>query len=135
MIHAHGNISRKEFKLDSILDSIKDSLNIQTEDTNFDSQIIMLINSAFAKVHQVLSGQESVFSISDKSALWTDFTTDDGLNFVKTYIYSKVKLVFDPPSTAAFLEALKQQITEYEYMLSIYVTINTPDPIVTTEEV
>lgn len=39
--------------------------------------------------------------------------------FVKTYICSKTKLLFDPPNNSAALTALNNIIAEYEWRISI----------------
>lgn len=38
---------------------------------------------------------------------------------VKTYMYLKVKLLFDPPPNASVLTAMKEQIQEYEFELEV----------------
>ena len=40
---------------------------------------------------------------------------------VKTYIYLKVRLVFDPPQSSAAMEAIKQNIAELEWRLNVTV--------------
>lgn len=85
---------------DSILQSIKKLLGITSECTDFDQDIMMLINSVFLDLQQIGAGPEDGFSIFDSSAKWADFAKDTSLlNGVKSYVYLRVKLVFDPPSS------------------------------------
>lgn len=104
--------------MDSILTSIKQLLNGIPEDcTDFDGPIIAHINSAFFRLHELGAGPESGFYITDKSSVWRDFINDDvKKEWVKTYIYLKVKLVFDPPQQAALIESIDRQIKELEWL-------------------
>jgi hypothetical protein len=89
---------------------------------HFDADIIMHINSAFSTLTQLGVGPEEGFVIKDKTAIWTDFIQDDKrLEFVKTYIYLKVKLVFDPPLSSSVLDAMNRQINELEWRLNVAV--------------
>lgn len=107
---------------DSILTSIKKLLGITEEYEYFDADILMHINMAFMVLYQLGVGPKTCFSIEDKSATWSDFLEDaTDLAGVKTYIYQKVKLVFDPPQSSAAMEALKQSIAELEWRLNVAV--------------
>lgn len=67
-------------------------------------------------------GPQDGFFIKDETDLWTDFIQDDKrLEFVKTYIYLKVKLVFDPPLSSSVLDAMNRQINELEWRLNVAV--------------
>ena len=107
--------------MDSILTSIKKLLGITEEYTHFDSDIIMHINSVFMILAQLGVGPSGGFSIDDETATWTDFLGDDidKLSAVKSYIYMKVRLVFDPPTGSALLDSMKESIKEYEWRLNI----------------
>ncbi len=119
---------------DSILDTIKKMLGIPATDTAFDTDIITNINSVFMILNQLGVGPDIVFEITDSSAVWSDFTTDILLySAVKTYIYLKVKLVFDPAGTSFVLDAMQKQILELEWRLSVQVPIP-PDPVIPPEE-
>lgn len=105
---------------DSILTSIKKLLGMTEEYTNFDTDIIIHINSVFMNLHQLGVGPSEGFRIEDEYTTWDDYITeDDNLDAVKTYIYLKVKLVFDPPLNGSVMEALKQSIAEYEWRLNV----------------
>lgn len=106
--------------MDSILTSIKKLLGIDESYEIFDPDIIMHINSVFMVLRQMGVGPPGGFSISDDSAVWTDYIPDiEKIEAVKTYIYMKVRLVFDPPTSSALLDALKQSIQEYEWRLNV----------------
>lgn len=106
--------------MESILTSIKKLLGIAADYEQFDTDIIIHINSAFSTLTQLGVGPSGGFIIQDETSTWSDFTADDPkLEFVKTYIYLKVRLVFDPPTTGSVIEAIKQNISEYEWRLMI----------------
>ena len=96
----------------SILDTIKKLLGIASSDTSFDTDIIIHINSAIASLRQLGVGPVEGYSIKSKADMWTGYltTTPELFESVKTYIYLKVRLAFDPPSSTAVLEAFKQMI-------------------------
>lgn len=105
--------------MESILTSIKKLLGPSAEYEHFDPDIIMHINSALMVLTQIGVGPAEGFVIEDETSLWTDFLpSGKNLEAVKTYIYLKVKIVFDPPLNAAVLESYKQQIVEYESRLN-----------------
>lgn len=115
---------------ESILNTIKQMLGIPTTDTAFDTDIIININSAFMVLNQLGVGPDTVYSISNSTPVWSDFLTEVSMySAVKTYIYLKVKLTFDPPGTSFLLDAIKNQILEYEWRLTAQVPIP-PDPVV-----
>lgn len=112
---------------DSILVSIKKLLGITEEYDYFDADVIMHINMAFMVLYQLGVGAKTPFSIEDASATWSDFMGDStDLAGVKTYVFLKVKLVFDPPQSSAAMEAIKQNIAELEWRLNV-----TADPATT----
>lgn len=105
---------------ESILDSIKKLLGISAECTSFDTDIILHINSVLAVLNQLGAGPEEGFFIFDSSAKWSDVIDDNSrLNLVKSYIYSKVKLLFDPPASSSVLSALERTVSELEWRISI----------------
>lgn len=104
--------------MDSILNSIKIQLGIHPEDLGFDNEIVLLINQAFSTLHQLGLGPVGGFFIVDSSALWNDYNIDDiVLQWSKAYIYLKVKLIFDPPQNASYLNSIKEMINEYEWRI------------------
>jgi hypothetical protein len=122
--------------VESILNTIKQMLGISTTDTAFDTDIIVNINSAFMTLQQLGIGDpDVVFSIEDNTATWLDFLTTDSVFYpaVKTYIYLKVKLAFDPAGTSFVINSMTDQIRELEWRLTVQVPIP-PDPILVPEE-
>lgn len=106
--------------IDSVLLSTKKLLGIDSEDTNFDTDIIIHINSVFMVLNQLGVGPSSTFSITGNDETWTDFIAGKtNLSGVRTYVYMKVRLVFDPPSTAAFVSSWTNVTMEYENRLSL----------------
>jgi hypothetical protein len=105
---------------DSILDSTKKVLNLDSEYTPFDQDIIMHINGVFSTMYQLGVGPEEGFAIEDKTSTWTAFLgSDPRLNHVKTYVYLRVRLLFDPPTTGYLVEALQRQIEELAWRLNV----------------
>ena len=105
----------------SILTSTKKILGIEESYTAFDPDIIMHINTVFAVLTQVGIGPVAGFAIEDSTATWDAFLgTDPLLNSVKTYVYLRVRLLFDPPATSFAIEAMKEQIKEIEWRLNAY---------------
>lgn len=106
--------------MDSILTSIKKLLGITADYTHFDPDIIMHINSAFSVLTQLGVGPPEGFRIEDDMKTWTDFIEDTTkLESIKTYIYLKVSLWFDPPTSSAILSAKERQISELEWRLNV----------------
>lgn len=106
--------------MESILTSIKRLLNIMPECEDFDEQIIMHINTAFSDLRQLGVGPAEGFSIEDESAIWTDFIAEfKKWHEVKTCVYKKVRLAFDPPLSAAAVASLEKQIAEEEWRLHV----------------
>lgn len=108
--------------MESILTSIKKMLGISKEYTHFDEDLIMHINSALAVLGQLGVGPSEGFFIEDESAEWSDFVSDlSKLQFIKTYVYQKVKLLFDPPQSSAAIQALNESIREFEWRINVQV--------------
>lgn len=104
---------------DSILTSIKKVIGITAEDTSFDEDLIMHINSEFDFLKQ-LGVSDSDFAIEDANDDWSDYLPDDNsLNAVKTYICLRAKKVFDPPSSSILLQALNEEINRYEWKINV----------------
>lgn len=107
---------------DSILLSIKKLLGIGDDYKHFDEDIIMHINSVFMILNQLGIGPEAGFSISDESSMWEDFTEDITLlEALRTYVYMRVRLMFDPPSSSFVLTSFENQIKELEWRLNVMV--------------
>lgn len=104
----------------SILKSIKKALGIADEYTAFDMDIIMHINSVFSTLHQLGVGPREGFFIEDSQAKWSQFLgTNLNINSVKSYVYLRVRLLFDPPNTSFAVESFKKQAQELEWRLNV----------------
>lgn len=104
-------------KMESILTSIKKLLGIQAEYTAFDQDLIIHINTVFIILNQLNVGPEEGFMIVDGSESWDDFIKGINETMVKTYIYLKVRLMFDPPTSGVLVESMNSMISELEWRL------------------
>lgn len=105
---------------DSILNSTKKALGLDPDYDVFDLDVIMHINTVFGTLNQLGVGPDAGFMIDADSDTWVSFLgTDPRLNQVKTYVYLRVRLLFDPPGTAFLMEASKAQIQELEWRLNV----------------
>ena len=103
----------------SILTSIKKLLGIAEEDTSFDQDIIMHINTVFAILSQLGVGPANGFSIEDDGAIWSDYLGNaTNLELVKSYIYMKVRSMFDPPTSSILADAMNKNIGELEWRIN-----------------
>lgn len=110
--------------MESILTSIKKLLGIAEDYEPFDPEIIMHINSTLFILNQLGVGPDAPFSISDKSTTWNDFLGSDisNLEAVKTYVATKVKLMWDTSTmSSAAMEAAKNIVAEMEWRLNVAV--------------
>lgn len=103
----------------SILTSVKKSLGLAEDMVEFDMDVIMAINTALNVLTQLGVGPENGFQIEDSSSIWSDFTgrQNKKLNMVKTYVYTKTRLIFDPPMSTSVQECMKETIRELEFRL------------------
>lgn len=106
--------------MESILTSIKKLLGIPEEYTAFDQDVIIHINSVFMILTQLGVGPSTGFSITDEDDTWDDYASDQTkIELVKSYIYLKVKLIFDPPTSSAAIDSINRQISEFEWRLNV----------------
>ena len=112
-------VTPAENNANSILGSIKKMLNLDGID-EYDVDVIIHINTALFTLTQIGVGPSKGFSISDKTAVWTDFVPDvERIEAIKTYVYLKVKLIFDPPQSGPAIESINKLINEYEVRINI----------------
>lgn len=124
-----NNVNENEEVVDpknSILTSIKKLLGITESCTDFDTDIIMHINTVLMTLNQLGVGTEG-FQIEDKNAVWSEFIDPNKLAATKSYVYLKVKLLFDPPLNSAIIEAIKESIRELEWRLNVRVESESED--------
>ena len=107
----------------SILNSTKKILGIAEDYTVFDLDIITHINTAFSTLAQLGIGPTAGYMIDDASDVWADFIEDDldyQWNSIKSYIFLKVRQLFDPPQTSYLISATEKQIQELEWRLNTH---------------
>ena len=99
---------------DSILTSIKKLMGLTEEYDAFDQDILILINSVLFELEQIGVKAKDGFVLSDKTAVWSDYSDDDRLlNALKPYIYMKTKLTFDPPTSSGALDSMNRIIDRF----------------------
>lgn len=105
----------------SILKSVKKNLGIDPDYTPFDEMILTHINTAFSTLYQLGVGPANGFFVEDDIATWDDFITGDDIivNACKTYVYLRVRILFDPPTTSFVLTSMKEQLQEYEWRINV----------------
>lgn len=107
--------------MDSVLLSVKKMIGVPKDYDVFDMDIIMHINTVFDALNQMGVGPEEGFSISDDSTEWSEFMTyGKNSEMVKSYMYLKVRMLFDPPSNSNLSNVIGEQIKEYEWRLLIF---------------
>lgn len=105
--------------MDSILNSVKKKLGIQEDYPHFDEDIIMDINSVFMILNQLGVGPDEPFTIEDEDTYWDDFIDNTRIEAVKSYMYMRVRLMFDPPTSGFLVDSLKKQIDELEWRMLV----------------
>lgn len=106
--------------MNSILTSIKKLLGIAEEYEHFDADLIMHINSVFMVLTQLGVGPTEGFRIQDEDATWDEFIQGEAnIESVRSYVYLKVKLLFDPPLSSAVIESTNRMISEFEWRLNV----------------
>ena len=103
---------------DSILENVKGMIGL-IEDTSFDRDIVLHINSVLMILNQMGVGPQDNFIIKGSDETWSDFIPEtQDIEAVKTYLYLKVKMVFDPPISSIVKDAMSQAISELEWRLN-----------------
>lgn len=112
----------------SILNTTKKNLGLGSDYTAFDLDILTHINAAFSTLCQLGVGPPEGFYIEDDQATWDDFLDrfEPVLSMAKTYVYLKVRLAFDPPTTSFGIEAVNRQVSEMEWRMNVMVDPHPP---------
>lgn len=108
--------------MDSILTSIKKMLGIAEDYTHFDVDLIMHINSVLMILTQLGVGPTGGFLIEDKYSMWMDFVPEETpvkIEAIKSYVYMKVKLLFDPPLSSSVIESMNRLTNEFEWRINV----------------
>lgn len=104
----------------SILKTIKKLLGVADDQTNFDVDLIVHINSVLMTLTQLGVGPEEGFIITDEFANWEDFIPEgENLELIKSYMYLRVRLLFDPPLSSSVLSAMERTVSEFEWRLNV----------------
>lgn len=104
----------------SILGSIKKLLGLMPGDKTYDEDVLININTCFSTLQQLGVGPKEGFMITDTTQTWDDFIKDDKFaNLVKTYVFQKTKLLFDPPASSVLVDAMTRSIAELEWRLNM----------------
>lgn len=105
----------------NILASVKKINNVAEDDSSFDQELILYINSALMVIMQEWHGMDHAFRVEDGTETWNDLLGEDtDYEGVKELIGLKVKLMFDPPSNSAVLQAINDQIKDLEWRLYLW---------------
>ena len=105
--------------MDSILTSIKKLLMLDEDDISFDTDIMIHINSVLSILNQLGVGPDNGFTITDKTTTWQEYLGSyPNFDSVRSYVYLKVKLLFDPPSSNAVIESYNHVIRELEWRIN-----------------
>lgn len=111
---------------ESILDSIKSLLPIDKDITDFDGDLIVLINSSLSRLLQLGVGDKP-FRIEGSSETWSQLLNkEEYLDAVKEVVFIDVKMVFDPPTSSVVTEALKAIRNEDMYRITTQIEIANP---------
>ena len=111
--------------VDSILNTIKKLLGIDSENDSFDIDIMVIINSIIPSLSQIGVGPANGFIVKSSEDKWLDYINNTiNLESVKTYIYLRTKLIFDPPGNSTLIESLNKNISELEWRMMLAVETN-----------
>lgn len=120
MIFLNENETIEDFNPDSILDSVKKYLGITVDYTQFDPDVIMAINMALYSLWTLGIGpKELAYRITDRTSLWDNLVQDRNIEMCQSYVFLRVKLLFDPPTNSFLVENIKEQIREFEFRMMV----------------
>ena len=111
---------------DSILLSIKKLLGMDPiEFTQYDTDLIIHINTIIEFLNQLGVDIPEGFKINDENSLWSDYLNkpeyNDIKDSIKNYIYLRVRLVFDPSTNSSLLNSINDTIKELEWRIRTYI--------------
>lgn len=115
----------------SILQSTKKLLGLDESYEAFDLDIITFINASFSTLFQAGVGPVEGFAIEDGTQTWSQFIgSRTDINDVKSYIFQRVKMLFDPPTSSFGLTAVEKQLDEAIWRLNVAAdfTVIQPEP-------
>lgn len=104
---------------ESILETVAKAVGIGESYDYFNDELIMHINTVLMGLRQIGVGSSESFFITDSTATWSDFLGNDkNFEAVKTYVCLRVRMLFDPPTSSSLMDAMKNQIAEWEWRLN-----------------
>lgn len=102
----------------SILLSIKKLLGLDQNYNAFDTDVIISINSILNVLYQ-LGVSKDPYQITGEIETWEDYLGDrKDLEMIKSFVYLRVRLLFDPPTVGVLHEAMERQAKELEWRLN-----------------
>lgn len=112
-------ITEVDIMNESVLTSIKKMLGIVDGYDYFDQDVIMHINTVFMILNQLGVGPtDHTFRITGYDETWSDFSENiEDMEAVKSYMYLKVRQLFDPPTNGTVAESINRSVTEMEERL------------------
>lgn len=104
---------------ETILSSVKKVLGLSPDYNVFDQDIIMFINGVFVTLSDLGVGPENGFMITDDEKTWEEFLPNDNrLNQIKIFVCLSVRMIFDPPQSPPWMEAMVKQIDELAWRIT-----------------
>lgn len=107
--------------MSSILNDVKHQLGLLPEMTDFDTTIVIHINTVLAILTQLGVGPTTGVMITGATEGWDILYDDPRLNTVQSYVYLKVRNYFDPPKVGGLIASMDRQIAELEYRMNVEV--------------
>lgn len=103
--------------MDSILNSVKSYLGLSEDDESFDSDILMAINAVMTVLTQLGVGPEEPFVVRNAMQTWSNLLGENPIGGVREFVCMRVRMLFDPPTNTYVVQALKEQIDEFEWRI------------------
>lgn len=120
---------------DSIFESVKKVLGLLGDDSSFDQDILLHINSVVSTLRQLGLSIPSDFYVRDDVQTWRDLLGEfRDLDLVKSYMTMKVRLMFDPPSSSFGLKSMEEMVKEYEWRINVLTDQPYSDPVLPSPE-
>ena len=122
---------------ESILETIVSGLGLEVDESAFNSEIIMYINSALLTVCQ--NGAGTPLVVKDYAQTWEEFKDpaqvegNKMFEQIKLYVMLKTKIIFDPPppSTATYMQSY---IDELLWRIRVAYCVATREEVVVDDE-
>lgn len=103
----------------SILEDIKTLIGPDIDD-DFDTDLIIHINTVLGILNQVGVGPADGFAITGSQETWEQFIGNSLLlHEARSFVYLKVRLMFDPPSSAAAIENMQKLCDELIWRIQV----------------